>query len=294
MAARRSAACCSMAAVAVLGGVPVSAQSSGSAEIVSFGTRARPGVSVTARGYFSAKTPAVTTSPSGSSAAAPAAAPGAAPARTTSTAPTPVAISAHNCVPRLDPRGVSLSLEFSEGGGDCISFVSPPPDPAPRRGEGPRRRRPAVTPEQLALRAYERVISLAARPEIEIAPGEAGLTGLDSFFWTGNELRPVTATAGAGPLTVTAEARPVRYLWDFGDGTLEETTHPGRPWSRARPGDVAHLYETKGRYAVGLEVVWAARWRTNRGPWRDLGYFSTSSSEPYRVREMVAVLVRGR
>ena len=144
------------------------------------------------------------------------------------------------------------------------------------------------------MAAYERVISLAPDPEIEIAPGRIGLTGLDSFFWAGNDLRPVSATASAGPLTVRAEARPVRFLWDFGDGATEGTTHPGRPWSPAAPGDVAHLYETKGRYDVGLEVIWAARWRTNDGPWRDLGYFSTSASEPYRVRGMVAVLVRDR
>ncbi|MDQ4024336.1 MAG: PKD domain-containing protein, partial [Actinomycetota bacterium] len=105
---------------------------------------------------------------------------------------------------------------------------------------------------------------------------------------------PVSATAEAGPLTVTAEARPVRYLWDFGDGTELGTTRPGRPWTQARPGDVSHLYEAKGRYEVGAEVVWAARWRTNGGPWRDLGYFTTESSAGYPVREMVAVLVRRR
>jgi hypothetical protein len=217
---------------------------------------------------------------------------GAAPSSVRSSVPVPVAISAHNCVPRLDPRGVSLSLEFSEGAADCISFVSPAP--APERNV--RRRTPprAPDPERLALAAYERVISLAPDPEIEIAPGRIGLTGLDSFFWAGNELRPVSATARAGRLTVTAEARPVRFLWDYGDGATGSTTHPGRPWTPRQPGDVSHLYETKGRYRVGLEVIWAARWRTNAGPWRDLGYFSTGSSEPYRVRGAIAVLVRDR
>lgn len=187
---------------------------------------------------------------------------------------------------------MSLSLEFSEGAGDCISFVSPAP--VPERDGRPRAPKPSADPERLALAAYERAISLAADPEIEIAPGRIGLTGLDSFFWTGNELRPVSAVARAGGLTVTAEARPVRYVWDFGDGATESTTHPGRPWTPGRPGDVSYLYETKGRYRVGLEVVWAARWRMNAGPWRDLGYFSTAASEQYRVRGMISVLVRDR
>ncbi|HEV2757495.1 MAG TPA: PKD domain-containing protein [Actinomycetota bacterium] len=186
---------------------------------------------------------------------------------------------------------MSLSLEFSEGAADCISFVSPAP--AARTDNNPRRDRPTATPEQLALAAYQRVISMAPEPDIEVAPAEAGLTGLDSFLWT-DEPPPVTATAQAGPLTVTAEARPVRYLWDFGDGNNASTSYPGRPWTRARPGNIAHLYETKGRYTIGLEVVWAARWRTNGGAWRDLGFFTTESSAAYRVREIVAVLVRSR
>ena len=207
-------------------------------------------------------------------------------------APAPIAISPHNCVPRLDPRGVSLSFEFSEGAADCVSFVSPPPAPAPGPTPGRRPRRP--TPETLAQSAYDRVISLAPRPSLEIAPAEIGLTGLDSFFWVGNDLRPVTATAGVPGLTVTAEARPVRYSWGFGDGTSRMTAHPGRPWNPATPGSVAHLYETKGRYDVTVEILWAARWRINGGAWRDLGYFSNDDSVEYPVREMVAVLVQGR
>ncbi|HYO60293.1 MAG TPA: PKD domain-containing protein, partial [Actinomycetota bacterium] len=125
------------------------------------------------------------------------------------------------------------------------------------------------------------------------APARLGLTGLRSYFWVGDDLEPVTATAGVPGLTVTAEARPVRYRWEFGDGTNRTTQHPGRPWTRARDGNVGHLYETKGRYEPSVTVVWAARWRIGRGPWADLGYFSTSGSTDYRVRQMIAVLVRG-
>ncbi|MDQ3915309.1 MAG: PKD domain-containing protein [Actinomycetota bacterium] len=208
-------------------------------------------------------------------------------------APVPIAISAHNCVPRLDARGVSLSLSFSEGLADCISFVSPAPAPAAAR-DRPRRSARRPDPEALALAAYERVISLAPRPEIGLAPARVGLTGLDSFFWVADELRPISATARAPGLTVTAEARPVRYLWDFGDGSEASTNHPGRPWTRKRPGNVAHLYETKARYSPRVETIWAARWRSNGGPWRALGYFSTTGSASYPVREVVATLVRGR
>lgn len=209
------------------------------------------------------------------------------------TPPAPVAISAHNCIPRTDTRGVSLEYTFFESGvGDCVSFVSPPPARVPeqRRGRSPR----TPAPETLAQRAYARMISIAPSPELDVAPARIGLTGLTSYFWVGNELRPITATAGVRGLTVTAEARPVRYLWDFGDGTTRTTQHGGRPWTRQSSGNVGHLYETKGRYDATVTVVWAARWRVNQAPWRDLGYFSTEGSTRYPVRQMLAVLVRRR
>lgn len=204
----------------------------------------------------------------------------------------PIAISAHNCIPRTDPRGVSLSFEIFESPvGDCISFVSPEPVRTPRGRIGDRRP-PRPSPEALAQQAYDRMISLAPRPELDVAPARVGLTGLPSYFWVGNELRPISATAGVRGLTVTAEARPVKYLWDFGDGTTRQTRHGGRPWTTAVRGNVGHLYETKGRYEPAVTVVWAARWRVNAQPWDDLGYFSTTGSTGYPVREVLSVLVR--
>lgn len=204
-----------------------------------------------------------------------------------------MALSAHNCIPRLDARGVSLSFEFVESGvGDCVSFVSPPPpEPGPRNRPG---RNPRPSPESLAQAAYDRAISLAASPNLELAPARIGLTGLTSYFWVGNDLAPVTARAGVRGLTVTAQASPTSYTWAFGDGTTRTTQHPGRPWTKRENGNVGHLYETKGRYEPSVTVTWTARWRINGGPWRDLGYFSTSGSAEYPVREMVAALVRRR
>ena len=255
----------------------------GSASVIDYGTADGPGVQATAVKYVSDEPSTgqtgdqpTTAAPAGSSAP-----------------PAPVAISAHNCIPRTDPRGVSLSLEIFESSiGDCISFVSPEPVRPPRRGND--RRPPRPSPEALAQSAYDRVISLAPQPELNVAPSRVGLTGLPSYFWVGNDLRPVVATAGVRGLTVTAEARPVRYLWDFADGTTRQTQHGGRPWTTARRGNVGHLYETKGRYEPTVTVVWAARWRVNGGAWNDLGYFSTTGSAEYPVREMISVLVRRR
>jgi PKD domain len=137
-------------------------------------------------------------------------------------------------------------------------------------------------------------MALAQDPALEIAPSRIGLTGLDSFFWLAEEPRPVQATASAGGLSVTAEARPVQYVWDFGDDTDKVTEDPGRPWTRWRDGSVAHMYETRARYDVSVEVVWSARWRIGAGTWVPLGFFSNSDTREYPVRQMIAMLVRSR
>lgn len=272
--------------VAAVATVPLPASAGGrggTAEIVTFGRRKPPGVEVVARG-FTHSSASARRSISHEDA-------GATDTRSDA-APVPVAISAHNCIPRVDARGVSLSYVFTESGvGDCVSFVSPPP--VPNRPERPGRR-PRPSAESLAQSAYERVVELAPRPALDVAPGRVGLTGLPSYFWVGNDLAPVTASASAGGVTVTATARPAQYRWDFGDGTDRTTNHGGRAWTKRNPGNVGHLYETKGRYEPSVTLTWVASWRINGGPWQPLGYFSTTGSVQYPVREVRAVLVQAK
>lgn len=168
-----------------------------------------------------------------------------------------------------------------------------PPPPRPRVADAPRRRRPP-SPEEVARALADRTIALAPRPQLRLAPARRGLTGLPSFFWLAERPRPIVARASAGAVTVTAEARPVQFVWNYGDGNDHATRGPGRPWTRKRPGTIKHTYEGRGRYSLEVEVIWHARWRMSLGPWRSLGYFSNSASRTYRVRSMVPVLVRAR
>lgn len=173
-------------------------------------------------------------------------------------------------------------------GVECASFAAPadfdplsePAPPIP------------PSPEQVAAALLDRMVTLADKPELRVAPAEIGLTGLESFFWLDRLLRTIRATAYAGTVSVIAEATPVEYSWDFDDGTSRSTSGPGRPWKGSRDGSIAHMYETAGRYDLSVEAIWRARWRMGGGPWRPLGYFSTGDSRPYRVRSIVAWLVR--
>ncbi|MGH2818056.1 MAG: PKD domain-containing protein [Actinomycetota bacterium] len=190
----------------------------------------------------------------------------------------------------IEPTTDTFGLFSSSS--SCTSFAPVTPAGGGQPGRG---RRPAhPSPEQLAAIAADRAMDLAQDPALEIAPSRIGLTGLDSFFWLAEAPRPVQATASAGGLSVTAEARPVQYVWDFGDDTDKVTEEPGRPWTRWLDGNVAHMYQTRARYEVAVEVVWSARWRIGAGAWEPLGFFSNSDTREYPVRQMIAMLVRAR
>jgi hypothetical protein len=193
-----------------------------------------------------------------------------------------------NPIPIIDAPCFSPSLPA------CVPPPISPPKPNPPGGGANPPAPSPPTPEELAQVAIDQAVAAAAVPELRLAPSAVGLTGLDSYVWLANRPEPIEAVASVPGLTVIAQARPVQYVWDFGDGATAVTTHPGLPWSPQQPGDIAHLYEVRGAYAVGVEVIWSARWHVAGGPWTDLGFFSTSDSRPYAVRQVVTRLVPGR
>jgi PKD domain len=184
---------------------------------------------------------------------------------------------------------------FSDTTRGCVTVVEPvvaakPRAAAPKQAHG-RSKKPGPSPEVLARQAFDRAVALAGQPRLGIAPAGVGLTGLESYFWLAESPRPISATARAGGLSVTAEASPLKYLWNFGDGSNVVTSDPGRPWTKERPGSIAHLYETRGSYGVSVEVAWQARWRIDNGAWQPLGFFSTSDGLAYPVRQIQSRLV---
>ncbi|MBK5228566.1 MAG: PKD domain-containing protein [Actinobacteria bacterium] len=180
-----------------------------------------------------------------------------------------------------------MTFTFAETTGDCATFTSP--EPVEQRPGRPGRP-PRPSPEEIARTLADRAVSLAPEPDLRVTPSGIGLTGLESYFWLETSPSPIEATAQAGPVLVTAQARAVQYVWNFGDGSDMVTNGSGRRWSASRGGNIGHVYETRGRYELAVDVVWEARWRIGAGPWQSLGYFSNSDSRPYRVRQVIAVL----
>jgi hypothetical protein len=194
-------------------------------------------------------------------------------------------ISPHPCVQvkvgPLEGPGCSAPPPKRGGGG--------PGRPGGPGSAGP----PPPSPEELALVVADRARAAAPRPRLRLAPSGVGLTGLNTYYWLAERPRPITAVAQVPGLTVVAEARPVQYVWRFGDGFEMVTSHPGTRWRPGHPGSVAHVYEIRGRYRVVVEVIWEARWRTGGDPWRSLGFFTTTGGRVYPVRQVVSRLIPG-
>jgi hypothetical protein len=195
--------------------------------------------------------------------------------------------AATDAVAVIDPEPC-LRRKFGGTWGDSLSFCVPAPDRKGKPGKG--KQQPSVAPEEVARILTDRAVALAPDPRIEVAPERIGVTGLESYFWL-DRPDPIVASAGVGGLVVTAEARPVQWVWGFGDGEDTVTSDAGRPWTLRQPGNIAHVYEARGRYGLSVEQIWEARWRIGRGGWRHLGYFSDSAGRTYRVRPIIPVLV---
>ena len=185
--------------------------------------------------------------------------------------------------------GDNRTLLFADniaGSGCLLGFAPAEPGPGgggPGGGGG----NPGPSPGRI----IDRVIELVAAPELELAPAEVGLTGLETYVWI-DPPEDVAVTAVAGGTSVQARAFPSQYLWDWGDGDDTLTYHSGRSWTKRRPGTIEHVYETRGRYDLSVEVVWEAQWRIGGGPWQPLGFFSLADTIDYPVRQIQARLTR--
>jgi len=76
-----------------------------------------------------------------------------------------------------------------------------------------------------------RAIDIGIVPEP--GPTSVGLVGLPVWMWTeqtANTWGPLTRTATAGGISITAAATVQRVDWDMGDGTTVTCTTPGTPY----------------------------------------------------------------
>ena len=96
----------------------------------------------------------------------------------------------------------------------------------------------------------------------------------DITFWTSGNKQSITSNLLGRQVEI--EASPVKYIWDFGDGVIQETDYPGSP---PPIGGIVHQFKDTGNnFRVQLTVVWVARWRLAGGAWQTVRGTITGSS----------------
>jgi len=109
---------------------------------------------------------------------------------------------------------------------------------------------------------------LVLRPEIESDNAGRGVRNAETNFYTLTE--PVSMTTVLAGQQVELRATPVRFRWDYGDGTGPVTTlvggHPQSEFNAPTP--TSHVYEETGSYTVGLTTVYVGEYRVAGGAWQ--------------------------
>ena len=148
----------------------------------------------------------------------------------------------------------------------------------------------AGSPNELAL--AEEASSHQPWPSLTVGVNPpTGLTGLSSWFWlTPSNVSMPSASATAGPLTVTVRASLIDVLWNFGDGSeLDSGLSLGLAYPRQ--STIGHVYQTDtyqrpGGDQVAATLRFGVWYSVNGGSWRFLGSKAKSYLLAYPVNQI--------
>ncbi|MEV0449818.1 ATP/GTP-binding protein [Streptomyces sp. NPDC050600] len=125
---------------------------------------------------------------------------------------------------------------------------------------------PRIDPEVLARRA---VASMRLDGPTVASPRTAGtyLVGMPMWMWvtpSANSFGPVSASATAGGVTVTATAKVTSVRWEMGDGSTVSCAGPGTPYqdgygARMSP-TCGHRYTKAAEHQGSATATWTVEW----------------------------------
>ncbi|MEV7167536.1 ATP/GTP-binding protein [Streptomyces microflavus] len=131
---------------------------------------------------------------------------------------------------------------------------------------------PVIDPEAVARRA---AASMKLTGPAVASPRAAGkyVVGMPMWMWADpspTTFGPISASATAGGVTVTATAKVSQTVWAMGDGTTVTCHGPGTPYSpehsKAMSPDCGHRYQRAasdkpdGRYRGTATATWSITW----------------------------------
>ena len=127
---------------------------------------------------------------------------------------------------------------------------------------------PAAQPADATKKAMQQLrpapAKIGSAPCATTEPGcVGGAVGIPVWLWT-QPWTAQTATATAGPYTVTAVARPTSVTWNLGDGQRITCTTRGTPyelsWGFRDSPDCGTRYERVGKYNISAVMTYAVTW----------------------------------
>lgn len=190
--------------------------------------------------------------------------------------------NALNCYVRLaDPQPVAGDPAWQghePGDGNVYECWQPQTDlqiqvwsatPPASSGAGPTPREVAqIAVDRMGLRAID--IGIVPEP----GPDRIGIVGMPVWMWVADPGEhtwgPVTASASAGGITITATARVETIRWDMGDGTTVTCRNKGTAYKaafgRSTSPTCGHTYESESaglpgdKFTVIATSSWVVSW----------------------------------
>lgn len=125
---------------------------------------------------------------------------------------------------------------------------------------------PAVLAQHAIASMNLRPISIGIVPEDR--PGSVGLVGMPVWLWAASpdaqSWGPITRSASASGVTVTATAKVQRVRWQMGDGAVVVCAGPGTEYQdrfgKADSPTCGYTYRKQGTYTVRAESQWSVVW----------------------------------
>lgn len=157
------------------------------------------------------------------------------------------------------------------------------------------------TPGDVAQQAVKEIH--LPQPAMHLSPGSNSpqWVNFPAFLWTDAAAwNPLSATASAGGVAVSATATPVRLTWDMGDGATVTCTGPGTPFTDETPAaasspDCGYMYhrasdtEPSGKFTIQATETWQVTW-AGGGQSGTLPDLAATSSIAVRVAESQALV----
>lgn len=125
---------------------------------------------------------------------------------------------------------------------------------------------PAVLAQTAIARMNLRPVTIGIVPEDR--PGSVGLVGMPVWLWAESPDQhswgPITRSASASGVTVTATAKVRHVRWQLGDGSVVVCTGPGTEYQnrfgKSDSPTCGHRYRKQGTYTVRAESQWSVSW----------------------------------